>query len=69
MIWLTWRQARAQAAMMAAALAVLAAILALTGPGLADDYSTGISACRTQSGGCSQFVQGFCFWRLRSRLS
>jgi ABC-type transport system involved in multi-copper enzyme maturation permease subunit len=59
MIWLTWRQFRAQAAMMAAALAVLAAILALTGPGLADDYSTGIAACTTQSGGCSVFVARF----------
>jgi hypothetical protein len=59
MIWLTWRQARAQAAMMAAALALLAAILALTGPGLADDYATGIAACSTESGGCSQFVQRF----------
>jgi hypothetical protein len=37
MIWLTWRQLRAAAVMMAAALAALAAILAVTGPGLADD--------------------------------
>jgi hypothetical protein len=59
MIWLTWRQARAQTAMMAAALALLAAILALTGPNLADDYATGIAACATESGGCSQFVQRF----------
>jgi ABC-type transport system involved in multi-copper enzyme maturation permease subunit len=59
MIWLTWRQFRGGAAMMAAALAVLAAILALTGPGLADDYSTGIAACTTQSGGCSTFLQRF----------
>jgi ABC-type transport system involved in multi-copper enzyme maturation permease subunit len=59
MIWLTWRQARAQAAMMAAALAVLAVILALTGPGLADDYSSGIAACTTESGGCSEFVNRF----------
>jgi hypothetical protein len=58
MIWLTWRQFRAQAAIMAAALAGLAVILALTGPGLADDYSTGIAAC-TRSGGCSQFVEHF----------
>ncbi len=58
MIWLTWRQFRAGAAMMAAALAVLAAILGLTGPGLADDYSTGIAAC-TQNGDCSHFVQRF----------
>jgi ABC-type transport system involved in multi-copper enzyme maturation permease subunit len=59
MIWLTWRQFRGGAAMMAAALAVLAALLALTGPGLADDYSSGIAACTTQSGGCSDFVQEF----------
>jgi hypothetical protein len=59
MIWLTWRQFRASAAMMAAALAVLAAILAVTGPGLADDYSTGIAACTTQSGDCSNFVLDF----------
>jgi hypothetical protein len=57
MIWLTWRQFRAAATMMAAALAALAAILALTGPGVADDYATGIAAC-TQSG-CSDFVRQF----------
>jgi ABC-type transport system involved in multi-copper enzyme maturation permease subunit len=59
MIWLTWRQFRAQAAMMAAALAVLALILGLTGPGLADDYATGIAACTTESGGCSDFGSRF----------
>jgi hypothetical protein len=59
MTWLTWRQFRAAAAMLAAALAALAAILALTGPGLADDYATGIAACTTQSGGCSDFVPQF----------
>jgi hypothetical protein len=59
MIWLTWRQARAQAAMTVAALALLAAILALTGPGLADDYSSGIAACTSESGGCSEFLQRF----------
>jgi hypothetical protein len=59
MIWLTWRQFRAQAAMMAAALAVLAVILALTGSRLADDYATGIAACSTESGGCSEFVHRF----------
>jgi hypothetical protein len=58
MIWLTWRQFRAAAAMMLAALAALAAVLALTGPGLAHDYSTGIAACTTQSG-CSDFVRQF----------
>jgi hypothetical protein len=59
MIWLTWRQFRAQAAMMAAALALLAAILAVTGPGLADEYSSGIAACTSQSGDCSNFVDQF----------
>jgi hypothetical protein len=59
MIWLTWRQFRAQAAMMAAALAVLAVILAVTGPGLADEYASGIAACTTQSGGCSNFGNRF----------
>jgi ABC-2 family transporter protein len=59
MIWLTWRQLRAAAAMLFAALAALAAVLALTGPGLAGDYATGIAACTTQSGGCAGFVQRF----------
>lgn len=59
MIWLTWRQFRVQAAMMSAALALLAVILAVTGPGLADDYATGIAACATESGGCSNFVRDF----------
>ena len=59
MIWLTWRQFRASAAMIAAALVVLAVFLAVTGPGLADDYATGIAACSGQSGGCSDFVQQF----------
>ena len=59
MIWLTWRQFRAQAAMMAAGLALLGVILALTGPGLADDYASGIASCSTSSGGCAGFVQSF----------
>jgi hypothetical protein len=59
MIWLTWRQFRAAGATMAAALAALAVILAVTGPGLADDYSTGIAACTSQGGDCSDFVARF----------
>jgi hypothetical protein len=59
MIWLTWRQFRAAAATMLAALAALAAVLALTGPGLAHGYATGIAACTTHSGGCSDFVRQF----------
>jgi len=59
MIWLTWRQFRAAGVTMAAALAALAVILAVTGPGLADDYSTGIAACTSQGGDCSDFVARF----------
>ena len=59
MIWLTWRQFRAAGAMMAAALAALAVILAVTGPGLADDYSAGITACTAQGRDCSDFVDRF----------
>ncbi|MFI0353765.1 hypothetical protein [Actinomadura sp. 9N407] len=60
MIWLSWRQFRAAAAMMFGALAALAAVLSLTGPGLADDYSTGIAACVAQGAdGCSDFFQRF----------
>ncbi|CAL9560669.1 hypothetical protein SUDANB1_04625 [Streptomyces sp. enrichment culture] len=40
MIWLTWRQFRTQAAVVFAAVAVLAAVLAVTGPHLADLYRT-----------------------------
>ena len=58
MIWLTWRQFRGSAAMMAATLAVLAIGLALTGPRLADDYSTGIAAC-TQDNTCDRFYDHF----------
>jgi hypothetical protein len=59
MIWLTWRQLRAAVAMMAAALAALAVLLGLTGPGLADDFSTGVAGCVTQSDGCANFFQDF----------
>ncbi|GHA62016.1 transporter [Streptomyces tendae] len=40
MIWLSWRQFRTQAAVVFAAVAVLAVILAGTGPQLADLYRT-----------------------------
>jgi hypothetical protein len=59
MIWLTWRQFRGAATMMSAALAVLAGIVILTDPGLADDYSAGIAACTAQGRGCSDFVRQF----------
>jgi hypothetical protein len=56
MIWLTWRQSRAALATTAAALALLAAVLAVTGPGIADDYSTGVAGC---GGNCADFIQRF----------
>jgi hypothetical protein len=40
MTWLTWRQFRMQAAMIYGAIAVLAALLAATGPQLAHQYHT-----------------------------
>jgi len=47
MIWLTWRQSRAQLIGGAAVLAVLALILWLTGPDLANLYHTsGIATCK-----------------------
>lgn len=58
MIWLTWRQFRTQAVVVFAALAALAAVLALTGPGLAHDYSTGIATC-TAHRDCSTFTSQF----------
>jgi hypothetical protein len=59
MIWLTWRQFRVQAAAMAAALALLAVILGVTGANLADDYAAGIAACTAEGGDCSDFVDRF----------
>ena len=47
MIWLTWRQFRAQAVTAVAALAAFATLLALTHPQLASLYSTsGLAGCR-----------------------
>ena len=46
MIWLTWRQFRAQTIVAASALAVLAVIFAVTGPQLAHLYDiSGIATC------------------------
>jgi hypothetical protein len=47
MMWLTWRQSRAQMVTAAAALAVFAVVLAVTGPDLARLYDTsGIATCQ-----------------------
>ncbi|NUW39556.1 transporter [Nonomuraea rhodomycinica] len=48
MIWLTWRQFRTQAATVAAALVVVAAILAITGPRLAVLSSAGANPFLTR---------------------
>ncbi|MEV0148230.1 MULTISPECIES: ABC transporter permease [unclassified Nonomuraea] len=58
MIWLTWRQFRGSAVMMAVLLVVLAVVLALTGPKLAADYSTGIAGC-VQDDTCGRFYDRF----------
>jgi hypothetical protein len=58
MIWLTWRQFRGSATMMAAVLVVLAAALALTGPNLASGYAAGIAGC-TPDDTCEQFFDRF----------
>ncbi|TDB84426.1 ABC transporter permease [Actinomadura sp. KC216] len=58
MIWLTLRQFRVQAAVVFGGLAVLAAALLITGPGLEDDYNSGIAACGA-AGDCSRFYRSF----------
>jgi hypothetical protein len=48
MIWLTWRQFRAQAITSAAVLAVLAIVLGVTGPGLVTRYNQiGLPTCHS----------------------
>jgi hypothetical protein len=58
MIWLTWRQFRGSAVAVATLLVVLAATLAVTGPGLAADYTAGITAC-VQDDTCGRFFDRF----------
>jgi hypothetical protein len=48
MIWLTWRQFRAQAVVAAGALAVLAVGFAVTGPQLVHLYDTTVATCQAQ---------------------
>jgi hypothetical protein len=57
-IWLTWRQFRGSAAMMATVLVILTATLAMTGPGLASRYATGIAGC-TGDNTCDDFFDRF----------
>ncbi|MFG2085048.1 MULTISPECIES: ABC transporter permease [unclassified Spirillospora] len=58
MIWLTFRQFRVQGAVVFGGLAILGAVLAVTGPGLSDDYDTRLAAC-TALGDCSNFNRRF----------
>jgi ABC-2 family transporter protein len=52
MIWMAWRQFRAQAVTGLAALAAFAVMLGITGPRLAHLYDTsGLGACHTGCGG------------------
>lgn len=57
MIWVTWRQFRAQAVTAALGLIFLGAVLLATGPGLAHDYATGRAQCN--GAGCNQFAEGY----------
>jgi len=59
MMWLTWRQFRAQAIVAAAVLAVVAIALAVTGPHLADLYaSSGLATCQAH-GNCDTLITAF----------
>jgi len=58
MIWLTWRQFRAQAVVAAGALALLAIALAVTGPQLAHLYDTTVATCQAQHN-CSIAISAF----------
>jgi len=59
MTWLTWRQFRAQTIAAAAALALLAIILAATGPHLAGLYTAGgLPACHAH-GDCGTMASNF----------
>ncbi|GAA4572724.1 ABC transporter permease [Planotetraspora kaengkrachanensis] len=58
MTWLTWRQFRGSATMMAAVLVVLTVVLALTGPDLASRYAAGIAGC-TPDDTCDRFFDRF----------
>jgi hypothetical protein len=58
MIWLTWRQFRAQAIAAAAALALFAILLAATASNLNSMYdSSGVATCHSAS--CSGLASGF----------
>jgi hypothetical protein len=57
MIWVAWRQFRAQAVTAVIGLVLVGAWLLATGPGLRSEYADGLASCR--STGCGQFMDGF----------
>jgi ABC-type transport system involved in multi-copper enzyme maturation permease subunit len=59
MMWLTWRQSRAQIIVTSTVLAVFAIALAITGPNLAHQYDiSGIATCNPD-GSCATLVTKF----------
>jgi hypothetical protein len=58
MIWLTWRQFRAQTVTAAGALALLAVAFAVTGPRLVHLYDTTVATCQAR-GDCSIAIMEF----------
>jgi ABC-type transport system involved in multi-copper enzyme maturation permease subunit len=58
MIWLTWRQFRAQTVVAAGVLALLAVALLITGPQLVHLYDTTVTTCQVQHD-CSIAVGAF----------
>lgn len=52
MIWMSWRQFRAQAMVAAAALIVLAVYLVILGTQLRHAYTDAVAQCQGQDGGC-----------------
>jgi hypothetical protein len=58
MIWMTWRQFRAQAVVAAGALALLAVAFAATGPQLAHLYDTTVATCHAR-GDCPFAISAF----------
>jgi hypothetical protein len=58
MIWLTWRQFRAQAIATAAALVLVVIVLAVSGVQFADRFHATIAGCQAR-GSCSQLASGF----------
>ena len=59
MIWLTWRQFRAQAVTAVAALALFAILLAVTQPQLASLYAARRPPQLPRGSGCGQLADSF----------